>query len=288
MSSKDDKIQADALLSDRWNRHADALQRSLPAALDGDNAVDLRKAVEALGRLRTWIGTWDPLVDDPRLGAVDIRLHTAQVALVRVGDVDAIGATVVRAAERVAFAQLATSSLQRELVHRRHSAHVQALTTIDPSELLEDVEMINGTIQFRPEAEKRAVRVLPPLAKVQWRNLLREVEALASPPAPKRLYPVGVAAARAGNSALDLAVAVGKPARRYAKAMTRLHDHLQDLDDAVRTADFLDHRGRVGGPTSATNAGLLRGITLTTVADGLDRWPQWWAHANQKKLRTWW
>lgn len=288
MSSNDEKIQADELLSDRWKQHTKALQRFLPASLQGDDVRDLQDVVDALGRLRSWIATWDALVDDPRLGAVDGRLQTAESALVRVGDVDAIHTTMVRAADQVAFAQLATSSLQRELVHRRHSAHVQARTAIDATVLLDDIEMINGTIQFRPEAGKRAVRVLPQQAKVQWRNLLRRVEVLADPVTPEALPPVGPATARCRDSALDLAGAVGKPARKYAKAMARLHDHLADLDRAVMTADFLDHRGRVSGPTSATNAGLLRGITLTAIAEGLERWPEWWDHANRKKLRTWW
>ncbi len=288
MNGKDEKIRADELLGDRWKRHTKSLHRHLPACIEGDDGQDARHAVDAIGRLRSWIATWDPLADDPRLGAVDTRLAAAQSAVARVADVDAIRITVTDAADRVAFAQLATSSLRRELVHRRHSALVQARTTINTAELLVDIEMINGTIQFRPEARKRAVRVLPQLAKAQWRNLLRRVEELPDPVAPGAFSPVAAATALCRDGAQDLADAVGKPARKYAKALTRLHDHLAAVDRAVLAGDFLDHRGRVGGPTSATNAGLLRGITLTSVADGLDRWPDWWADANRKKLRTWW
>ncbi len=288
MSTKDEKIRADELLGDRWKQHAEALHRHLPGGLAGDDADELGRSIEAIGRLRSWIATWQPLVADPRVEAVDLRLATAQTNLARVADVDGMSATLAQAADRVAFAQLATSSLQRELVHRRHSAQVQARDGVHGAALLDDVEMINGTIEFRPEAGKRAVRLLPQLAKAQWRNLLRRVEALPDPVAPEALAAVGAAAVPCRDSALDLADAVGKPARRYAKAIDRLEGHLAGLDRAVMTADFLDHRGRVGGPTSATNAGLLRGINLATMAEGLERWPDWWADANRRKLRTWW
>ena len=288
MSSKDEKIRAETLLADRWQRHTEALHRTLPASLERDDEQEVRDAVDVVGRLRSWIATWDSLVDDPRLDSLDTRLAAARSALDRVADVDAIHTTVVEAADRVAFAQLTTSSLQRDLVHRRHSAHVHARTTIDAAELLEEIEMINGTIQFRPEAGTRAVRVMPQLAKAQWRNLLRRVEELPDPASPEAFAPVRAAAERCCHGALDLAGAVGKPARKYARSMARLHGHLTDLHHADLTAEFLDHRGRVGGPTSATNAGLLRGITLTTVAAGLDDWPEWWADANRKKLRGWW
>ncbi len=288
MSSSDEKIRAEILLAERWRRHTEALHRTLPASLERDDRNELRDAVDGIARLRSWIATWDSLVDDPRLDAVDARLDVARSALARVADVDAIHTTVLEAADRVAFAQLATSSLQRDLVHRRNSAHVHARTTVDAAGLLDEIEMINGTIQFRPEAATRAVRVVPQLAKAQWRNLLRRVEELPDPLPPEAFPPVRAAAERCHHGAFDLADAVGKPARRYAKTVARLHGRLTDLHHAVLTADYLDHRGRVGGPTSATNAGLLRGITLTTVAAGLDDWPEWWADANRKKLRTWW
>lgn len=288
MSSNDEQVGADALLSDRWERHTDALRRSLPICLEDGDPQQLSDALDALGRLTSWIATWQTLVDDPLLGAVDARLRSTHAALAAVGDVDAIHTTMLAAAQRVAFARLATSSLQRELVHRRHSAHVRARSLVDSSVLLDDLEMIDSTIEFRPDARKRAVRVLPPLAKAQWRNLLRRVEALGDPVIPEALPPVATATARCRDGALDLRAAVGKSARKYATAMNRLHDHLTALHHAVMTADFLDHRGRVGGPTSATNAGLLRGVTLTAVADGLEHWPAWWADASRKKLRIWW
>jgi len=288
MSSKDVKIRAEDVLGERWRRHTESLHRHLPVGLAGDDERDPRDAVDAIGRLRSWIVTWHPLIDDPRVEAVDTGLAGAQAALARVADIDSMRATLTEAADRAAFAQLASSSLHRELIHRRHSAQVQARTCVDAAKLLDDVEMVNGTIQFRPEAGKRAVRVMPPLAKARWRHLLRQVEALPDPVTPTALSPVGAATAACRDGALDLAVAAGKPARKYAKAMNRLHGHLADMERAVMTADFLDHRGRVGGPTSATNAGLLRGITLAAIADGLDRWPGWWADANRKKLRSWW
>lgn len=288
MSSKPEKVAADRLLSARWSRHTDALAHSLPAAVEGGDPQDVREALGVIGRLSTWIATWQDMVDDERIDAVSRRLPAAEAALARVHDVDVIEDTMMRGADRVAFAQLATSSLQRELLHRRHSAHVHARTTIDPSEIMGDVELIDGTIEYRSAARTRATRALPPLAKAQWRTLLRRVEALPDPFTPADLHPVTIAAGRCRDSALDLTAAVGKPARRYAKALGRLHDHLTHLDHAAVTAEFLDHRGRVGGPTSATNAGLLRGIALAAMADDLEAWPAWWAATSHKKLRTWW
>jgi CHAD domain-containing protein len=288
MSTTPEKVAADRLLSARWHRHTEALADSLPAAVDGDDPRDVQAALEALRRLRSWIATWETLLDDERVAAIDLRLISVESALGRMHDVDVIETTMMGAADRVAFAQLATSSLQRELIHRRHSAQVHARSTVDPSELISDIEMVDGTIEYRPAAHQRATRVLPSLAKVQWRNLLRRVEALPDPIGPSDLHPVMVAARRCRNGALDLTPAVGKPARRYAKALTRLHVRLAHLDHAVMTADFLDHRGRMGGPTSATNSGLLRGITLTVVADDLESWPGWWARTSRRKIRTWW
>jgi hypothetical protein len=288
MSSNDEKIRAEVLLAERWRQHTEVLHRTLPFGLQGDGRSELGAAVDVIGRLRSWIATWGSLVDDPRLDGADTRLATVHASLTRVAEVDAMHASVVEAADRVAFARLATSSLQRELVHRRHSARDQARATLDAAGLLDEIEMIDGTIQFRPEAGKRAVRVLPQLAKAQWRNLLRRVEELDDPVTPESFPRVRAATARCGDNGSDLTAAVGKPARRYTKAMTRLHRRLSGLHHVVLTADFLDHRGRVGGPTSATNAGLLRGVTLTVVAEGLERWPEWWADASRKKLRTWW
>lgn len=288
MSIETEKVPADRLLSARWTRHTEALARSLHAAVEGGDPHDVLEALMATHQLRAWIATWETLLDDERINAVDLRLTTTGSALARVHDVDVIEDTMMQAADRVAFAQLATSSLQRELIHRRYSAHVHARSTVDPSALIGDVEMISGTIEYRPAAHQSAERVLPPLAKAQWRNLLRLVEVLPDPITPSELHPVRIAAGRCRDGALDLTAAVGKPVRRYAKALARLHDHLAHLDHAIMTAEFLDHRGRVGGPTSATNAGLLRGIVLTAVADDLEAWPDWWADTGRKKLRSWW
>lgn len=288
MSSKSDKVAADRLLSARWSRHTEALGRCLPAAVGSDDPHDVVEALAAIRRLTAWITTWETLLDDERIDALAPRLAATEASLARVHDVDAIEDTMMRCADRVAFAQLATSSLQRELLHRRHAAHLQARAAIDPSEVIGDIQLIDDTIEYRSAARQRAIRALPPLAKAQWRSLLRCVEALADPVAPSDLDAVREAAGRCRDGALDLTAAVGKPARRYAKALGRLHDHLTHLADATMTAEFLDHRGRVGGPTSATNAGLLRGIVLATMADDLEAWPVCWETTSRKKLRTWW
>ena len=288
MSSKPEKVPADRLLMARWNRHTEALTRYLPAAVAGDDPHTVVEALAAIRRLSAWIVTWAPMFDDERIDAVGPRLATTEAALARVHEVDAIEDEMMRGAERVAFAQVPTSSLQRELLHRRHAAQVQARTTIDPSEVIDDVALIDGTIEYRPAARRRATRVLPPLAKAQWRDLLRCVETLPDPVAPGDLSPVRLAAGRCREGTLDLSAAVGKPARRFAKELGRLHDRLTHLDRAAMAAEFLDHRGRVGGPTSAGNAGLLRGIVLVAVAEDLESWPVRWEATSRRKLRTWW
>lgn len=288
MSSKPERVPADRLLSARWNRHTEALARYLPAAIEEDDPHTVVEALAAIRRLSAWIVTWEPLLNDERIDAVGLQLASTGAALARVHEVDAIEDEMMRGAERVAFAQVATSSLQRELLHRRHAAHVQARNTTDPSEVIDDLALIDGTIEYHPAAQRRATRVLPPLAKAQWRDLLRCVEALPDPVAPSDLAPVRLAAGRCRDGALDLSATVGKPARRFAKALGRLHDHLTHLGRAAMTAEFLDHRGRVGGPTSAGNAGLLRGIVLVSVADDLDSWPERWEATSRRKLRTWW
>ena len=61
MSSKDGKIQAETLLADRWRRHTEALSRMLPASMERDDEQEVPDTVDVVGRLRSWIATWDSL-----------------------------------------------------------------------------------------------------------------------------------------------------------------------------------------------------------------------------------
>ncbi len=286
--TRNENIRAHELLSDRFARAAAGLERHLPVAVGEDDPHAIHQARVESRRLRTWIRAWGPLVDDDRIGALDPHLEAASTALGRVRDTDVIHLVIGRAAERVSFADLTTSPVDRDLLRRREVAVDRARSDIDVPFLLDRVGTLVGSIIYTPPADRRADRVLPPLAKAQWRSLARRVRALPEPVLPTPLHRVRIAAKRCRYSALDLAPVIGKPARRYARVMARLQDRIGDLEDAAHAAEFLGRFGRHGGPSTTATAEVLRGVTLTFVADGLAAWPSWWREASRKKLRSWW
>lgn len=138
-----------------------------------------------------------------------------------------------------------------------------------------------------PEADAPATSVLPPLARKPWRKLRRDVEALPHDPADEQLHAVRIRAKRSRYAAEAVAPALGKPARRFARAVAGLQDVLGEHQDAVVAATWLRSvAADASRPEDAFVAGVLTGMIRVVEHETRDAWPAAWKEARRRRLRS--
>ncbi|MGZ6995711.1 MAG: CYTH and CHAD domain-containing protein [Acidimicrobiia bacterium] len=138
-----------------------------------------------------------------------------------------------------------------------------------------------------PEADAPAIEVLPPLARKPWRRLRAAVEALPEVPEDQQLHAVRIAAKRSRYAAEAVTPALGKPARRFARAVADLQDVLGNHQDAVVAAGWLrDAAARAERPEEAFVAGMLTGMIRVVELETREAWPAAWKRARQRRLRA--
>jgi len=132
------------------------------------------------------------------------------------------------------------------------------------------------------------VDALRQLARRPWKHLARDVDALSDNPSDLALHGVRIRAKRARYAAEAVAPAFGKPARSFARAVTRLQDVLGEHQDAIIAAEWL-RRAAASTDDESTGfaAGQLAAIEHRDAERARRAWPDAWRRANRKRLRSW-
>jgi CHAD domain-containing protein len=127
------------------------------------------------------------------------------------------------------------------------------------------------------------------LVRAPWRKLRRAVEALGDDPPDAALHAVRIRAKRCRYAAEAVAPAVGKDARRFARAVEGLQEVLGEHQDAVVAGQWLrTHAADGGGRVDrAFVAGELAALEDVAARESRAQWPAVWAEARRERLRRW-
>jgi CHAD domain-containing protein len=129
------------------------------------------------------------------------------------------------------------------------------------------------------------------LARKPWRKLRKAAEALDEHSSGEALHAARIRAKRCRYAAEAVAPALGKGARRFAKAVARLQDVLGEHQDAVVAERWLRAHASTTDPARASErafvAGELTAFERVAAEQARADWPSAWKKARRKRLRDW-
>ncbi|MGI9118697.1 MAG: CHAD domain-containing protein [Acidimicrobiales bacterium] len=279
----------------------------------GEDAEDVHQARVATRRLRSDLRTYGPLLDEGWAKDLRAELRWVASALGEVRDADVLLEHLQVGLDGLCPSDAETSEwVVVRLKAERSAARARLLTVLDdrryavlldrlvdalgPSRLDEvpaspfgspAVMVPPGPGWLLAEAASPAVEVLPALVRKPWKRLRRAVKAIDAEGSDDELHQVRIRAKRCRYAAEVAALAVGKPARKLAGAVADLQEVLGDHHDAVVAEAWL--RAAVPELTSAEAlvAGQLIAGQREVAAASRRKWPETWARANRRKLRSW-
>jgi CHAD domain-containing protein len=190
-------------------------------------------------------------------------------------------------ADQEGFSQLLDS-----LSVERQNARKELLEILDSDRYLDLLDELSAAAVAPPfrqgfDVSVRADRATIPLVRRPWKKLRKAVETLDPYPDNQALHQVRIKAKRARYAAEAAAVAVGKRARRFAKALARLQDVLGDHHDAVSAEAWL-RLAAVAAPVGEVFvAGELAAVQRYEQSALRDSWRSVWESVNSKPLTGW-
>jgi CHAD domain-containing protein len=131
-----------------------------------------------------------------------------------------------------------------------------------------------------PEALRKVVRH-------RWRQIRRAVRALGDNPPDEALHAIRVRAKKCRYAAEACEPALGKPARRFARALAELQEILGEHHDAVVAGAWLAQTSLECSPAEAYAIGMLAQVELEAARTARAAFPAAWRHADAKRVRGW-
>jgi CHAD domain-containing protein len=180
--------------------------------------------------------------------------------------------------------------LLHRLVDRREAQRADLLAAMRSeryAKLLERLVAAANAPALLPAADAPATEVLPALLAKPWKKLRRDVRALDDVPPDEDLHHVRIRAKRTRYAAEAVTPALGKRARRFAKAVAKLQDVLGDHQDAVVAAAWLrDAVRQTDDVEEVFVAGVLTGMIRAIEHDTRNSWPAAWKRVRKARHRS--
>ena len=184
----------------------------------------------------------------------------------------------------------AGAALVERLRAEREAARSRLLDVLDDQRYLDLLDRLVDAVHHPAvvaRADRPARKVLPGLAAEPWKRLRKAVQALPADPPEDDLHAVRIRAKRARYAAEVAAVAAGKPARRFAKAVAGLQEVLGALQDAAVSEDWLRAAADDVDPASAAVARRLADEERAEIERLRHAWATAWRAVDDKGLRSW-
>lgn len=218
-------------------RSVSILLDELPGTRAGDDPEHLHQARVAIRRLRSDLRTFGPLLDPAWARPLRDELSWLADSLGRVRDADVLDLTLDAVTRDVAAIRTDdVLELRAAFDEGRAAARTALMEDLDSGRCAALVAALRDAAadpRTAPQADDPAATTLPSLAAHPWRRIRRAVARLDDPPEDVDLHRIRIHAKRCRYAADAVTPAVGKPARRFSKAMARIQDCLGDLNDAV-------------------------------------------------------
>jgi CHAD domain-containing protein len=261
-----------------------------PGVRLGGDAEDVHQARVATRRIRSDLRTFRPAVDPGwdeslrtelkwlagLLGAV----RDADVLLERLeGRVDALPERDHQRGQRLLDVLRAERARDRD----------ELLAAMRSERYLDLIERLLAASRAVPASTDGAdiELELGDLVKKPWKKLRKAVHDLGDDPPDPALHAVRIRAKRVRYAAEAVAPAVGKDARKFAKAIARLQEVLGDHQDAVVAAQWLRDNVPAGDGGAAFVAGELAVREDEAARASRAEWEDAWETARHRSLREW-
>lgn len=262
-----------------------------PGVRVGDDPEDVHQARVATRRLRSDLRTFRDILDPDWDAALRSELGWLGDELGAVRDLDVLHARLHERAEDLPGEDPAVAEkLLHLLVEARAQARAELLDAMRSpryAALLDHLVDAARAPALRPAANASSADVLPHLVAQQWKRLRRAVSSLEAEPSDASLHGVRICAKRGRYAAEAAAIALGKPARRFARAMGQCQDVLGEHQDAVVAEQWLREVSAEATGREAFVAGELASREQAAGAAARARFARQWKLARRRRLRAW-
>jgi CHAD domain-containing protein len=287
----DDNMSVGELISGAIARSYSRLAANEAGVHDGHDPEAVHQARVATRRLRSDLRTFEKYVDEQWARNLRAELHWLGADLGAVRDIE-----VMRDRLRLHAATLpVTDTDAAEHVIRRLDADrevaratlVASLKSQRYANLRAALAAAATTPKLRKRAKRPADTALTKVVHKRWKKLDKAVGRLGESPPDEALHDVRMRAKRVRYAAEACAPAVGKPARRFAHAMTAVQDLLGEQHDAVVASAWLEKTADECTPGEAYVLGQLACMEREVSRHAREAFPELWWRVSRKKLRSW-
>ena len=263
-----------------------------PVVRIGEDTEGVHQARVATRRLRSDLRTFRSLLESAWNDALRDELRWIAGELGAVRDADVL---LERLREHAARLAPEDQEQARVLVKRLTDSHAEArVHLLDALRSRRYLDLLDRLVdaakapQLRyPDANEPAATALPPVVAGPWKHLQTAVESLGDEPEDEQLHNVRIRAKRARYAAEAVAPALGKRARRYAKAVAEVQEVLGRHQDAVVAEHWLRDAADHAGASELFAAGQLAAVERSEASAARADFPKAWKDANAKRLRDW-
>ena len=253
----------------------------------------VHQARVATRRLRSDLRTFGDLLEPGWTAGVRGELRWLGQALGQVRDADVLALRLrAQAAEELTERDLqGFTELERRLSQQRQAAYAELLEALGSDRYIDLLDALTAPPSFRAgEEEELATRARGPrsLRPPSVEEPAPRGRQARRDPTDEELHQVRIKAKRLRYSAEAAAVAVGKPARRLAKAAAHLQDVLGAHHDAVTAEGWLrESAANVEAKAGVFVAGELVNVQRREQRQLRQGWLVAWESLDSKSLRRW-
>ncbi len=257
----------------------------------GDDPESVHQARVATRRLRSDLRTFEAFVDPTWAADLRADLQWLGAELGAVRDLE-----VQRDRLRTHAAGLPTAEGENaRRVVRRLDAD-RAAAKVDLISMLHDARYEHVRTKLAAAAESPAFtsaacapasEVLTKVVRARWKKIRRAVHELSDYPPDDALHAIRVHAKKCRYAAEACEPALGKPARRFARAMANLQETLGEHHDAVVAVQWLTKTAHECSPAEAYAIGMLAQVEWAAASDARAAFPGAWRRVDTKRVRGW-
>ena len=251
----------------------------------------VHQARVATRRMRSDLGTLREFVDAKWAMHVRAELRWLGAELGGVRDVEVLHARLTLHAALLPDADAAAArSVIRRLDADSTAARADLLVALRSPRYAQLHRALHEAVISPPltaAAETRAVDALPDAVRPMWRRLRRAVDDLATVPSDAALHGVRIRAKRCRYAAELAQPVMGKGARDFATAVTRVQDVLGEHQDAVIADSWLAKTAPECSPSEAYALGMLAEIERSLSVHARAALASAWDAARDRRLRAW-
>jgi CHAD domain-containing protein len=264
-----------------------------PVVRTDSDPEGVHKARVATRRLRSDLRTLRPILQTARTEPLRNELKWLGELLGAVRDADVLQELLASKLAVLPAACSANAAPMEKELERQRATHLANLSReLDSSRYLAVLDDLVSIVHDPPlershrDPTRTDVAAARRVADKQWKRFRKAVDRLPRDPSDRDLHEVRKRAKQARYAFEATAPIIGKRARRLAKRLEDLQDHLGALQDAVMAIDWLhDTALHVGGASNGYAAGRLAQAFDTDRRDLRRTWKKHWKRARRAHRR---